>query len=119
MKWTYLLVLIGCIVATIPLEVVFRAGVYRRWRIAAVTIAPVAAVFIAWDYLAAHADWWSFNPDYVLGIVLGILPLEELLFFVVVPLCAILTLEGVRHFKPEWAGPSSAEHSPSDRQDRE
>lgn len=103
MIWTYFLVLGGCLLATLPLELVFKAGVYRRLPIAVTAIAPVAVVFIAWDYLAAHTGWWSFNERYVVGISVGILPLEELLFFLVVPLCAILTLEGVRHFKPNWA----------------
>lgn len=103
MIWTYFLVLGGCLLATLPLELAFKAGVYRRLPIAAAAIAPVAVVFIAWDYLAAHTGWWSFNERYVVGISVGILPLEELLFFLVVPLCAILTLEGVRHFKPDWA----------------
>jgi hypothetical protein len=30
------------------------------------------------------------------------LPLEELLFFVVIPTCAILTLEAVRRRRPQW-----------------
>ncbi len=103
MNATYLLVLAGCLVATLPLELVFLARVYKRLPLALAAIAPVAVVFIGWDYLAAHAGWWHFDKDFVLGLMVGILPFEELLFFLVVPLCAILTLEGVRHFKPEWA----------------
>ena len=102
---TYLAVLVGCVVGTLPLEFAFRARVYRRWRRTLAAIVPVAAVFIAWDYLAAIAGWWSFDPSRLIGVWFGALPLEELLFFVVIPLCAILTLEAVRSLKPAWAGP--------------
>ena len=32
----------------------------------------------------------------------GRLPLEELLFFLVIPVCAVLTLEAVRTQRPDW-----------------
>jgi len=104
---TYLAVLIACIIGTLPLEFAFRARVYRRGTRAAVAVVPVAAVFIGWDYLAARAGWWSFDDARLIGVRIGGLPLEELLFFLVIPVCGILTIEGVRHFKPQWAVPGS------------
>jgi hypothetical protein len=38
---------------------------------------------------------WSYNPRYVMGIDLGIIPVEELMFFVVIPLCGLLTFSAV------------------------
>ena len=62
----------------------------------ALAILPVAVVFVVWDILATHAGHWAFDPDQTLPVrVLG-LPLEELAFFVVIPLVSVLTLEGVR-----------------------
>lgn len=94
-RWHYLLVLAACLVITAPLEF-FGAGVYRRARQAAAAILPVAAVFLVWDLIAIAADVWTFNPRFVTGIELpGQLPLEELLFFLVIPLCALLTYNAV------------------------
>ena len=46
---------------------------------------------------AIAAGHWSFDPRQTTGILLpGRLPLDELLFFLVVPLCAILGFEAVR-----------------------
>ena len=101
----YLAVLTACIVGTLPLEFVFSARVYRRWHRAAAAILPVAVVFLVWDVAATANGWWSFNPDYVIGLRVANLPIEEVLFFVVIPVCAILTLEAVRWLKPEWAEP--------------
>ena len=86
-----------CVVGTLPLELVLRLGVYRRERRLALTIAPVLAVFVAWDLYAIARDHWQFDPAQTLGVVLpGGLPLDELAFFVVVPIAAVLTLEAVR-----------------------
>ena len=40
---------------------------------------------------------WSFHHEGTTGVVLGgVLPIEEVLFFVAIPLCALLTYETVR-----------------------
>ncbi len=85
------------VVGTLPLDLVLRLGVYRRLRRLTLTIAPVLVVFVAWDLYAVAHGHWQFDRTQILGIVLpGGLPLDELAFFVVVPLAAILTLEAVR-----------------------
>jgi lycopene cyclase domain-containing protein len=91
----YLLVLLGCLTLTLPLELWLGVRVYRRPWLVARTLLPVMAVFLAWD-LSAHArgHWW-FDERYVLGPRLLGLPLEEWLFFAVVPMCGLLTYEAV------------------------
>jgi len=97
---TYLLVLAGCLLGTLPLELFLRVGVYRQWRRLLLTLVPVAAVFVTWDVLAVRAHHWRFDADQVLAPrVLG-LPLEELAFFVVIPLCSVLGYEAVRRKRP-------------------
>ncbi|KWX64204.1 lycopene cyclase domain-containing protein [Mycobacterium sp. NAZ190054] len=94
-QWHYLLVLAGCLVITAPLEF-FGDGVYRRPTLMAAALLPVFAVFVIWDVIATAAGVWWFNPDYVTGVfVPGGLPVEEVLFFVVVPLCGLLTYNAV------------------------
>jgi lycopene cyclase domain-containing protein len=94
---TYLAVLAGCLAGALWLEPVLRLGVLRRWRRLLVAVLPVAAVFVLWDVAAIAAGHWSFDPEQTTGILLpGRLPLEELLFFLVVPVCAVLGFEAVR-----------------------
>jgi lycopene cyclase domain-containing protein len=93
----YLAVLVGCLLAAIWLEPVFKLGVLRQRRRLLLTLLPVAAVFAVWDVAALAAGHWRVDPAQTTGVVLpGRLPLEELLFFLVVPLCAILGFEAVR-----------------------
>lgn len=99
---TYLAVLVGCLLVTLPLEFVFGARVYRSFGRAAAAVLIAAAPFLVWDYAAYFADWWYFDYDYLIGVSLGGLPLEELAFFVVIPLCGLLTYEAVSALKPAW-----------------
>jgi lycopene cyclase domain-containing protein len=93
----YLLVLAGCLVAALWLEPVLKIGVLRRWRRLSLTVLPVVIVFGLWDLAAIAAGHWSFDPAQITGIVLpGGLPIDELLFFIVVPICAILGFEATR-----------------------
>jgi len=67
--------------------------VYRRPRALLTALVPVVTVFGGWDLLAVqHGDWW-YSGRYTLGLTLFGLPLEEWLFFLVVPTCAVLTYE--------------------------
>jgi lycopene cyclase domain-containing protein len=94
-RWQYLFILAACLAITAPLEM-FGAGVYRQaWR-AAGALLPVAALFIVWDVVAVAAHIWSYNPQFVMGVRLaGCIPIEELLFFIVIPLCGLLTYNAV------------------------
>lgn len=96
MRASYLLVLLACLVGTAPLEVFLHTRVYARWRRLLLTLLPVFVLFVIWDVLAIRAGHWSYDPDQTTGIALGNVPLEELLFFLVIPTCSILALEAVR-----------------------
>jgi lycopene cyclase domain-containing protein len=96
----YLLLLAGCAAVTLPLEL-SGSRVYRRPGRLARSVLPVAAVFAGWDVIAIAAGVWSYNPRYVTGLALPLsLPLEEALFFLVIPVCAVLTFETVRRLSP-------------------
>ena len=93
----YLAVLAGCFAAAVWLEPVLRVNVFRRWRRLALTVLPVAAIFVGWDLLAIAAGHWRFDPAQITGVFLpGELPLDEVMFFLVVPVCAVLGFEAVR-----------------------
>lgn len=93
----YLLVMAACLAVTLPLELVLRAGVYRRPVRLVATVAIVAVPFFVWDVLAIERGHWWFAPRYTTGWrVPGAVPVEEVVFFVVVPICALLTHGAVR-----------------------
>jgi lycopene beta-cyclase len=98
MKWEYMIVLAATVFFPLILSGDRNLGLYRRRRAMIASIATVVVVFGAWDVIATARGHWSFNPVYVLGPSLLGLPIEEWLFFVVVPFVTIFTWESVKYF---------------------
>ncbi len=101
-RLSYLALLAGCLLATAPLEFLLRTRVYARWRRLLIAIAPGLLLGVSWDRYAVARRQWSFDRRYLIGLRLAGLPIEEVLFFVVIPICAVLTLEAVRRRRPGW-----------------
>ena len=96
-RYQYLLLMGACVLITLPLEVVVGARVWRRPRRLALALLPAFALFVAWDLWASASGTWSFSDRYTVGIELpGGMAVEELVFFTVIPVCGLLTLEAVR-----------------------
>ena len=94
---TYLGLLAGCLLVTAPLELVLRVRVYARWRRLLVALLPEFLVFVMWVLYAIAQGHWDYSAARTLDVRLpGGIPLEEVLFFLVVPLCAVLAFEAVR-----------------------
>lgn len=55
-------------------------------------------VFLLWDVYAAERGHWSFNEKYISGLKIINLPVEEILFFLIIPFCALFTWEVVKYF---------------------
>jgi lycopene cyclase domain-containing protein len=96
-RFQYLGLMGACLLLTLPLEFAFRARVYRRPRRLVRALAIPVVVFVVWDLIAIARGHWTFAARYVTGWDLpGGLPVEELAFFLVIPVCALLTFEASR-----------------------
>lgn len=92
------------IVGSFWLELFLKVGVLKRIKRVILAVAPISFLFIAWDAYAIRRGHWRFDGDQILGIFgpFGI-PLEEYLFFIIVPIAAIMTIEAVRRVKKDWS----------------
>lgn len=92
----YVMLMAACLVITLPLEFVLGARVYRKPLRLLQTILVTVIAFAAWDIIAIHFGMWTYSDRFTTGLTLPFgLPLEELLFFIAIPLCGILTFEAV------------------------
>ena len=108
----YVAVLAGCLAGALWLEPVLHVGVLRQWRRLAITLLVVVIAFGGWDIVAIAAGHWHYDRSQMLPVMLpGHLPLDELLFFLVVPTCAILGFEAVRSVLCRPAGDEPPEES--------
>jgi len=94
--WAYVAMLVFCLAGTLPLVAAFRLRVLRQPGRLALTVLVAGFPFLVWDLYATAAGHWWFDDDQTLPWRLAGLPLEEVAFFVVIPLVSVLTYESVR-----------------------
>jgi lycopene cyclase domain-containing protein len=96
-NWSYVAMLLFTLIASWWLEFAFKFKVLRRPKKLLLSILPVSAFFLLWDAFAIFQKHWTFDPDQILGFYGPLnIPLEEFAFFIIIPIAAILTLEGVK-----------------------
>lgn len=104
-QFQYLIVMALCLIVTLPLEFVLNARVYRRPRRLLRAMLPTFAAFVLWDVAAIRLGHWTFSPRFTTGWRIGNIPVEELTFFLVIPLCALLSYEAVGNvLRLGWMG---------------
>lgn len=96
-KYIYILILSGCI----PFILSFWPPLkfYRNKKALTLSILITLIIFGIWDIYATSRNHWSFNPNGVWPIKLINLPIEEILFFIVIPFCCIFTWEAIKYIK--------------------
>jgi lycopene cyclase domain-containing protein len=94
--WSYVAMLAFCLAGTLPLIPACRLEVFRQPRRLLLTILAAGSPFLLWDVYATRAGQWRFDAAQTLPWRVARLPLEELAFFVVIPLATVLTFEAVR-----------------------
>ena len=103
-RFSYVGVLLFVVFGSIWLEVFLRTRVLARWRRLLLSMVLPLIVFILWDAYAIASGHWTFDVNRILGLqVVAGVPIDEVLFFIVIPFASILTLEAVRSVKPHWS----------------
>lgn len=114
MQEKYLYLALDLFTLSVPLLRSFesRLAYYRSFGPLFLAIALSALVFIPWDAFFTARGIWGFNPRYLIGQHFWGLPIEEILFFVVVPFSCIFIYRVLNYFlpqdPPQWVGQSLA-----------
>ena len=74
----------------------------RFWKPYFSAIFIVGIFFILWDIYFAYQNVWGFNDDYLLGIRWFKLPLEEWLFFLLIPYSSNFIHYSLAYFFPKF-----------------
>jgi len=75
----------------VPLILSFdkKVAYYKHWKYLFPAMLISAVFFIATDIWFTDLGVWGFNPRYHSSLLLGGLPVEEILFFFIIPYCSI------------------------------
>ena len=98
MKLEYLIVLAICIAGPLALSFSKKLVFYRLPMRLLFSILIPMSFFIGWDFIATDRGHWSFNEKYITGVYIFNLPVEEVLFFIVIPFCALFSWEVVKYY---------------------
>lgn len=98
MKFTYLLINFLTIFFPVILSFDKRVQFFKSWKFIFPGLFITGLLFLLWDYIFTIYGVWSFNSDYIIGVYMLNLPLEEILFFVTVPFACVFIYECLNYY---------------------
>lgn len=98
MKSLYLLLDGFTLFCPVVLSFEKRVHYFSSWLSAFLASLIIAIPFLIWDIIFTQQGFWGFNPRYLTGIQAFGLPLEEYLFFIVVPFACTFVYEVAKYY---------------------
>lgn len=97
-NFTYLIILIFSLSAPLALSFDKKVRYYTNLKYIFPAILITASVFWVWDIQFTASGIWSFNSKYTLGISIAGIPVEEWLFFIIIPYSCVFIYEVLKHY---------------------
>ncbi len=95
---TYLLINICIIFFPLILSFENKIKFYKKFLPLMISVISVGTIFLIWEIIAFNRNDWSFNREFVSGITICNLPLEEVLFYITAPYSIIFIYECVKYY---------------------
>jgi len=109
LHYTYFLILGACLAGPLLLSFDKKVAFYKNWKYLFPAMLLPAVVYIVWDFYFTLKGVWSFNDYYITGIKIINLPVEEVLFFFVVPYCCVFIYECIKIYFPQIKNKTTAD----------
>jgi lycopene cyclase domain-containing protein len=97
--YTYLLIDALTIAGPLGLSFDKKVAFFSKWKSILPALFFPGLFFIIWDIIFTLKGVWSFNPEFITGVYVGNLPIEEVLFFIVVPYSCLFIYECLVGYK--------------------
>ena len=75
-----------------------KLNYYKKWPALLSGVVLMIGIHIPIDIYFTNIGVWSFNKEFVCGVYLANLPIEEWLFFLIIPFCCVFIYECTNYF---------------------
>lgn len=99
-KYTYFILLFLSLLGPLLLSFDKKVHYYKRWKFLFPAILRAAVLFILWDIIFTQAAIWGFNEKYIVGRQIWHLPVEEWLFFLIIPFSCLFIFDVIVFYFP-------------------
>lgn len=106
---TYFTVLAGAIILPFLLSFDKKVAFYKRWKYIFPAMILTGILFIVWDVYFTRHGIWGFSPEHLAGLHVLSLPVEEWLFFLVIPYASVFTFDVIKAYFPGIKATRTAE----------
>lgn len=103
-KYYYLLIDFFTIIFPLLLSFDKKVAFYKHWKSIFSGLLFGGIIFLIWDHYFTVNQIWSFNPKYISGIHIASLPIEEVLFFILIPYACLFIWHCVEAYFPNTIG---------------
>lgn len=103
MNWFYLTLDLGTLFCPLILSFDKNIQYYKAWKNSLISAFIISIPFIIWDVIFTQNGFWGFNPDFISGIYIFHLPIEEILFFFIIPFACTFIYECCKYFLSKYS----------------
>jgi lycopene cyclase domain-containing protein len=109
-QYTYFAILAASLAGPLLLSFDKKVAFYKQWKYLFPAMLLPALFFLVWDEVKTRNGVWSFSNNHTIGIKISSLPVEEVLFFFIVPYCCVFVYECICAYFPsvkkkQWGTP--------------
>ena len=100
---TYLFLNLITIAGPIALSFDKKVAFYKNWKYFTLAMLTTSTAYIIWDIWFTKSNVWSFNPKFVNGNWLACLPMEEYIFFIIIPYACLFIYACLNAYLPTFS----------------
>lgn len=96
--YTYLALMLASLAGPFLLSFSKHVQYKKKWKYLPIPLFITTTYFVIWDSIFTKIGIWSFNEQYILGYKIFLLPIEEWMFFIIIPFCCVFVYECTNYF---------------------
>jgi lycopene cyclase domain-containing protein len=97
----YLYLLAGSLAVPLLFSI-FIFDFIKYWKNFIISTSIISSIFLLWDVIFTHYGVWEFNLTYCLNFTFLGMPIEEWLFFFIIPFCSLFIHFGLTSSFPKF-----------------